>query len=169
MAVPRLLWGQRPQDAAPVFQQASGQHPDLRGEAGAAAAAAAAAAGAQRPAAGGEAAAGSGAARPAALCAGDADPWVGPRRVLPVDSAPAVKRISHLSPPHPEVQEESSRIIRVEMTCVEDIVAAGIAARAADLALLMYFILTVPFVWFLTSWLKCGTHDAEHTNLKGLA
>ena len=71
---------------------------------------------------------------------------MGPRRVLPVDSAPAVKRISHLSPPHPEVQEESSRIIRVEMTCVEDIVAAGIAARAADLALLMYFILTVPFV-----------------------
>ena len=99
MAVPRLLREQRPQDAAPVFQQAPGQHADLWGETGAAAAAAAAPAGAQCPAAGGEAAAGSGAAGPAALCAGDAAPWVGARLVLPVDPAPAVKRISRLSPP----------------------------------------------------------------------
>lgn len=70
---------------------------------------------------------------------------MGPRLVLPVDSAPAMKRISRLSPRRPEVKEESSGIIRVEITCVEDIVAAGISERAVDLALMMYFILIVPF------------------------
>ena len=62
---------------------------------------------------------------------------MGPCLVLPVDSAPAVERISRLSPPDPEVKEESSGIICVEMTCVEEILAAEIAERAVDLALLM--------------------------------
>lgn len=48
-----------------------------------------------------------------------------------------MKRISRLSPPDPEVKEESSGIICVEMTCVEEILAAEIAERAVDLALLM--------------------------------
>lgn len=77
MAMPWLLRKQRPQDAAPIFQQAPRQHPDLWGEAGEATAATAAAAGAQRPAAGGEAAAGSGAAGQAALRAGDSRAWWG--------------------------------------------------------------------------------------------
>eukprot|EP00072_Mus_musculus_P068644 XP_017170407.1 PREDICTED: actin-related protein 5 isoform X3 [Mus musculus] len=70
VAVSRLLREQCPQDAAPVLQQAPGQHTDGGGEAGAAAAAAAPAARAQRPAEGGEAAAGSGAAGAAVVCAG---------------------------------------------------------------------------------------------------
>lgn len=112
MAVPWLLWKQRPQDAAPIFQQAPRQHSDLRGEAGEAAAATAAAAGAQRPSARGEAAARSGAAGQTALCAGQsrsrdgAPAWLNravPEKFLPVCSSSTVRCIDRLG--HPWGQE----------------------------------------------------------------
>lgn len=62
---------------------------------------------------------------------------MGPALVLPVDSAPAVKRISRLSPPALRSRRSLSGIICRDVTCVEGNFVAEIAERAVDLALLM--------------------------------
>lgn len=90
----------------------------------------------KRPAAGGEAAALDQERLDRPLCAGDRRPLGGSLPCSSCRFCPSCETHQPSQSPDPEVKE-SSGIICVEMTCVEEILAAEIAERAVDLALLM--------------------------------